>query len=75
MFSSVDGQNGNCWGDGTRACGVFIQGDGTCEISSNELWWAYQNIVMLAVVKSADRGIGLTGCYISINYVSTCTNW
>ncbi|KAE8348480.1 Spherulation-specific family 4-domain-containing protein [Aspergillus coremiiformis] len=37
-------QSGNCWGDQTRSCGVFIQGNASCSISSNALWNDYQNI-------------------------------
>ncbi|GES61487.1 fibronectin type III domain protein [Aspergillus terreus] len=36
-------QTGNCWGDQTRGCGVFLQGDG-CKISGNDMWNAYQDI-------------------------------
>ncbi|OQD78925.1 hypothetical protein PENANT_c071G04858 [Penicillium antarcticum] len=43
FYQSSGGLNGNCWGDQTRGCQVFVQGAG-CSISGNDMWNAYQNI-------------------------------
>ena len=73
--------NGNCWGDGVRGCGVFIQNKdsgaapGNCRISGNDLWWAYQNIRKIGGCKKCGAWHRVDGCNIKVDYVSGCNNF
>ncbi|KAF6803837.1 hypothetical protein CSOJ01_10621 [Colletotrichum sojae] len=68
-----DRNSGNCKGAGAQACGVFLKGDGyDCEISGNNMWFAYQNIREIGGCKkcgSYDLG---NGCKVVIDYVTGC---
>ncbi|KAE9364361.1 hypothetical protein N431DRAFT_355154 [Stipitochalara longipes BDJ] len=68
---SNSSQTGNCWGDGTRSCGVFIQGT-SCAISGNDMWWDYQNIRKVGGCKKCGSYHREDGCLITINYVYKC---
>ncbi|KAE8395561.1 Spherulation-specific family 4-domain-containing protein [Aspergillus alliaceus] len=67
-------QSGNCWGDQTRGCGVFIQGDASCSISGNDLWNDYQNIRNIGGCSKCGSFHREDGCLITINYVYQCDN-
>ncbi|PLB46596.1 hypothetical protein P170DRAFT_498546 [Aspergillus steynii IBT 23096] len=67
-------QSGNCWGDQTRGCGVFIQGDDSCSISGNDLWNDYQNIRNIGGCNKCGSFHRDDGCLITINYVYQCDN-
>ncbi|KAE8371195.1 Spherulation-specific family 4-domain-containing protein [Aspergillus bertholletiae] len=62
-------QSGNCWGDQTRGCGVFIQGDASCSISGNDLWNNYQNIRNIGGCSKCGSFYREDGCQITIDYV------
>jgi hypothetical protein len=64
-------QTGNCWGDGTRSCGVFIQGT-DCSISGNDIWFDYQNIRKIGGCKECGSYHREDGCLVTINYVYKC---
>ncbi|RAL02336.1 uncharacterized protein BO80DRAFT_472333 [Aspergillus ibericus CBS 121593] len=66
-------QSGNCWGDQTRGCGVFIQGQ-NCSISGNDLWNDYQNIRNIGGCKKCGSFHRDDGCLVTINYVYNCDN-
>ncbi|PYI01181.1 hypothetical protein BO78DRAFT_436345 [Aspergillus sclerotiicarbonarius CBS 121057] len=66
-------QSGNCWGDQTRGCGVFIQGD-NCSISGNDLWNDYQNIRNVGGCKKCGSFHREDGCLVTVNYVYDCSN-
>ncbi|KAG2419319.1 hypothetical protein HFD88_004114 [Aspergillus terreus] len=67
-------QSGNCWGDGTRGCGVFIQGDANCSISGNDMWDDYQNIRKIGGCKKCGSYHREDGCLVTVNYVYQCDN-
>ncbi|KAE8358366.1 Spherulation-specific family 4-domain-containing protein [Aspergillus caelatus] len=67
-------QSGNCWGDQTRGCGVFIQGDASCSISGNDLWNDYQNIRNIGGCSKCGSFYREDGCQITIDYVYECDN-
>ncbi|KAF5854885.1 hypothetical protein ETB97_010935 [Aspergillus alliaceus] len=67
-------QSGNCWGDHTRGCGVFIQGDASCSISGNDLWNDLQNIRKIGGCSKCGSFHREDGCLITINYVYQCDN-
>ncbi|KAH8431510.1 uncharacterized protein LDX57_009173 [Aspergillus melleus] len=67
-------QSGNCWGDQTRSCGVFIQGDDSCRISGNDLWNDYQNIRNIGGCSKCGSFEREDGCLVTINYVYGCDN-
>ncbi|OGM49583.1 hypothetical protein ABOM_001752 [Aspergillus bombycis] len=67
-------QSGNCWGDQTRGCGVFIQGDESCSISGNDLWNDYQNIRQVGGCSKCGSFYREDGCQITIDYVYQCDN-
>ena len=69
-----DRLTGNCWGDGTRGCGVFIQGGTKCEISGNDMWHAYQDIRNVGGCDKCGSWHRADGCLVTINYVSGCNN-
>ncbi|KAF7136979.1 hypothetical protein CNMCM5793_006730 [Aspergillus hiratsukae] len=66
--------SGNCWGDQTRGCGVFIQGDAHCSISGNDMWNDYQNIRNIGGCKRCGSFHREDGSLITINYVYSCDN-
>ncbi|RDW70549.1 uncharacterized protein DSM5745_08060 [Aspergillus mulundensis] len=66
--------SGNCWGDQTRGCGVFIQGDSTCTISGNDMWNAYQDIRNIGGCSKCGSWRREDGCLVTINYVYQCDN-
>ncbi|KAJ5423592.1 hypothetical protein N7491_008808 [Penicillium cf. griseofulvum] len=66
--------SGNCWGDQTRGCGVFIEGDSTCTVSGNDLWNAYQNIRDTGGCKKCGSFERSDGCTLKIDYVYGCDN-
>jgi hypothetical protein len=66
-------QTGNCWGDQTRGCGVFIQGT-NCSISGNEMWNTYQNIRNIGGCKRCGSYTREDGCHVKIDYVYQCDN-
>ncbi|CAG8882975.1 unnamed protein product [Penicillium egyptiacum] len=68
--SSLDG---NCWGDQTRGCKVFIQGD-NCSISGNDMWNDYQNIRKIGGCKKCGTYHIGQGCLVTIDYVYGCNN-
>ncbi|KAJ5475502.1 hypothetical protein N7539_007789 [Penicillium diatomitis] len=73
-YGTYDSQlTGNCWGDQTRGCGVFIQGN-NCSISGNDLWNDYQNIRNVGGCKKCGSFHRPDGCLVTINYVYTCDN-
>ncbi|KAL3428575.1 Spherulation-specific family 4-domain-containing protein, partial [Aspergillus tetrazonus] len=66
--------SGNCWGDQTRGCGVFIQGDSSCTISGNDMWDAYQDIRNIGGCGKCGSFHRSDGCLVTINYVYQCDN-
>jgi len=64
---------GNCWGDQTRGCGVFIQGS-NCSISGNDMWNDYQRIRTIGGCKKCGSFHREDGCLVTINYVYQCDN-
>ncbi|EAW24040.1 uncharacterized protein NFIA_036120 [Aspergillus fischeri NRRL 181] len=73
-FATSANESGNCWGDQTRSCGVFIQGDAHCSISGNDMWNDYQNIRNIGGCKRCGSFHREDGCLITINYVYSCDN-
>ncbi|KAL4805129.1 Spherulation-specific family 4-domain-containing protein [Aspergillus unguis] len=75
-FYTADGGSlsGNCWGDQTRGCGVFIQGDSSCTISGNDMWDAYQDIRNIGGCTKCGSFHRDDGCLVTINYVYQCDN-
>ncbi|KAJ5326091.1 uncharacterized protein N7506_009193 [Penicillium brevicompactum] len=71
--TDVNRLTGNCWGDQTRGCGVFIQGTG-CSISGNDMWNDYQNIRKIGGCKKCGTYHRGNGCLVTIDYVSQCDN-
>ncbi|KAE8376065.1 hypothetical protein BDV26DRAFT_294483 [Aspergillus bertholletiae] len=67
-------QSGNCWGDQTRSCGVFIQGGPHCSISGNDPWDIYQNIRNIGGCNKCGSYHREDGCLITINYIHRCDN-
>jgi hypothetical protein len=71
-------ETGNCWGDQTRGCGVFIEGTSTegknCTISGNELWNDYQSIRKICGCKKRGSFRRDDGCLVKIDYVYGCDN-
>ncbi|KAI1875087.1 uncharacterized protein JN550_002516 [Neoarthrinium moseri] len=68
------GLTGNCWSNQYQGCGIFIQGDGSCKISGNDLWWAYQNIRNIGGCQKCGTWHRADGCNVKIDYVSECAN-
>ncbi|KAL3451137.1 Spherulation-specific family 4-domain-containing protein [Aspergillus insuetus] len=66
--------SGNCWGDQTRGCGVFIQGYSSCKISGNDMWNAYQNIRNIGGCSKCGSFHRNDGCLVTVNYVYQCDN-
>ncbi|KAL3479399.1 Spherulation-specific family 4-domain-containing protein [Aspergillus californicus] len=66
--------SGNCWGDQTRGCGVFIQGDSSSMISGNDMWNAYQDIRNIGGCSKCGSFHRDDGCLVTINYVYQCDN-
>ncbi|RAH50969.1 uncharacterized protein BO95DRAFT_438227 [Aspergillus brunneoviolaceus CBS 621.78] len=71
--SVYSNQSGNCWGDLTQGCGVFIQGQ-SCSISGNEMWNAYQNIRNIGGCKNCGSYHRKDGCRVTVDYVYQCDN-
>ena len=55
-------------------CGIFIQGDGVCTISGNELWSAFSQIREMAGCDTCGSYHRADGCLVTINYVTGCPN-
>ncbi|KAF9874265.1 hypothetical protein CkaCkLH20_08248 [Colletotrichum karsti] len=80
-----DKLNGNCWSDWAgNGCGVFIAGTPDdkytdaeyCEITGDDMWWAYQDIRADDggnCDKCGSKHFG-NGCRVTINYVTGCAN-
>ncbi|RAH78951.1 hypothetical protein BO86DRAFT_402295 [Aspergillus japonicus CBS 114.51] len=66
-------QSGDCWGDLTQGCGVFIQGQ-NCSISGNDMWNDYQNIRTIGGCKKCGSYQRKDGCRVTIDYVYQCDN-
>tara|TARA_R110002060_G_scaffold31166_6_gene41741 strand:- start:693 stop:1058 length:366 start_codon:yes stop_codon:yes gene_type:complete len=64
-------KGGGCWGDGTRFCGVFLQGT-NCAMSGNAMWENYQNIRKLGGCSKCGSFHLDNGCLLTVNYVSHC---
>jgi hypothetical protein len=64
---------GNCWGDGIRGCGVFVEGS-SCRASGNEIWNTYQSIRKVGGCKKCGGYKRDDGCKIKIDYVVACSN-
>ncbi|KAL2062145.1 hypothetical protein VTL71DRAFT_6411 [Oculimacula yallundae] len=74
--TSSGAKSGGCWGDGTRFCGIILQGARTdCTMSGNDMWKAYQAIRKFGGCSRCGSYHLPTGCLLTINYVSKCDDY